>query len=201
MLKFKPQFKRLLFIDRKLREGKYPNCMTLAREWEVSAKTIQRDLDYLRDELSAPVAYDPLHHGYHYTEPSFSLPAISVSESDLFTLCCVRTLLSQYRNTPLYEKLASVLNKIAESLPDQTRVNPSWMTDRILIFPEPVTRVNSQTWDTVAKAIRENRRLALTHASPGRSDQTEGERKVDPYYLVSHKGEWYLTAYCHLCKA
>lgn len=33
MVKFKPQFKRLLFIDRKLREGKYPNCITLAREW------------------------------------------------------------------------------------------------------------------------------------------------------------------------
>jgi predicted DNA-binding transcriptional regulator YafY len=98
MLKFKPQFKRLLFIDRKLREGKYPNCITLAREWEVSGKTIQRDLDYMRDELSVPVAYDPLRHGYYYSEPSFSLPAMNISESDLFTICVVRTLRRQSRN-------------------------------------------------------------------------------------------------------
>ena len=201
MLKFKPQFKRLLFIDRKLRDGKYPNCITLAREWEVSGKTIQRDLDYMRDELSAPVAYDPLRHGYYYSEPNFSLPAMNISESDLFTICVVRTLLIQYKNTPLYEKLSSVLNKIAESLPDQTSINPSWMTDRILVFPEPVTKVRSAIWDALAKAIRDNRQVTLTHEAPGPSAKAEGERTVDPYYLVSYKGEWYLNAYCHLRKA
>lgn len=201
MLKFKPQFKRLLFIDRKLREGKFPNCISLAREWEVSGKTIQRDLDYMRDELSAPVAYDPLRHGYCYTEPNFSLPAMTISESDLFTICVVRTLLTQYRNTPLYDKLSTVLNKIAESLPDQTRVNPSWMTDRILVFPEPVTRVRSEVWDILAKAIRDNRQVALTHEAPGPASRADCERTVDPYYLVSFKGEWYLNAYCHLRKA
>ena len=201
MVKFKPQFKRLLFIDKKLREGKYPNCITLAREWEVSGKTIQRDLDYLRDELSAPVSYDALRHGYYYSESNFSLPAMNVSESDLFSICVVRTLLSQYRNTPLYEKLASVLQKIVESLPDQTSINPSWMTDHILVFPEPVTRVRSATWDTLAKAIRDNRRVLLTHVAPVPTGKAEGERKVDPYYLVSYKGEWYLNAFCHLRKA
>lgn len=197
MPKFKPQFRRLLFINEKLKEGKFPNCVTLAREWEVSEKTIQRDLDYLRNELCAPVAYDPLRHGYYYTEPNYSMPAISVSESDLFSICVVRTLLSQYRNTPLYEKLSSVLHKIAESLPDQTDVNPSWMTDRILVFPEPVTQVRSAVWDTLAKAIRDNHRIALRHAAPGPTAGTDEERTVDPYYLVSYKGEWYLSAYCH----
>ncbi len=201
MVKFKPQFKRLLFIDKKLREGKYPNCITLAREWEVSGKTIQRDLDYLRDELSAPVAYDPLRHGYYYSESNFSLPAMNVSESDLFSICVVRTLLSQYRNTPLYDKLSSVLQKIVESLPDQTSINPSWMTDHILVFPEPVTQVRSATWDTLAKAIRDNRRVSLTHVAPAPTSSAEGERKVDPYYLVSYKGEWYLNAFCHLRNA
>jgi len=197
MPKFKPQFRRLLFIDKKLREGTFPNCVNLAREWEVSEKTIQRDLDYLRNELAAPIAYDPLRHGYCYTEPSYALPAISVSESDLFSICVVRTLLSQYRNTPLYEKLSSVLHKIAESLPDQTKVNPSWMTDRILVFPEPVTQVRSSVWDTLAKAIRDNHRVALRHAAPAPAAAPSEERTVDPYYLVSYKGEWYLSAYCH----
>ena len=53
MPKFTPQYRRLLFIDRKFREGDYPNCTTLAEEREVSVKTIQRDIDYLKYELSA----------------------------------------------------------------------------------------------------------------------------------------------------
>ena len=58
MQKFKPQFRRLLFIDRKIREGRYPNCTSLAKEWEVSVKTIQRDINYFKWELDAPANRD-----------------------------------------------------------------------------------------------------------------------------------------------
>jgi len=197
MPKFKPQYKRLLFIDRKIKGGSYPNCSSMAREWEVSRKTVQRDIDYLRNDLDAPVAYDPLKRGYCYTEPSFSLPAINVSESDLFAVCVAQTVLSQYRNTPLFQKLSSVFEKIRDSFPEKTTVHPSWMSERIIVFPEPATNVNSDIWDTLAKAIRDNRQLGIFHASPVHKGHALEERKVDPYYLVSYKGEWYLSTYCH----
>ncbi|MFH0879874.1 MAG: WYL domain-containing protein, partial [Lentisphaerota bacterium] len=201
MQKFKPQYKRLLFIDRKLKERSYPNCVSLAGEWETSAKTIQRDIEYLRDQLDAPIAYDPLEHGYYYTEPNFSLPAINISESDLFSVCVAQTVLSQFRNTPLFKKLSSVFEKIRDSLPDKTAVHPSWLSERILVFPEPATLVNAGIWDNLAKAIRDNRRLSITHARAGRKGTDGSPRTVDPYYLVSHKGEWYLSSYCHHRKA
>ena len=197
MAKFKPQYRRLLFIDRKIRERHYPNCATLAAEWEVSGKTIRRDVEYLRDELDAPIAYDPLRHGYYYTEPNFSLPAIHVSESDLFAVCVAQTLLGQFRHTPLFQKLSSVFEKIKDSLPDKTTIHPSWLSERILVFPEPATRVDAEIWDTLAKAIRDNRRLAIRHHSPGQPPASSAERKVDPDYLVGYKGKWYLSSYCH----
>jgi len=199
--KFKPQYRRLLFIDRMIKEGRYPNCISLAKEWEVSDKTIQRDIEYLRDQLDAPIDYDPLKHGYFYTEPSYSLPAISISESDLFSVCVAQTVLSQFRNTPLFKKLSSVFEKIRDALPDKTTVHPSWMSERILVFPEPATRVNSDIWDTLAKALRDNHCVSITHARPGNRGNDGGQRTVDPYYLVSYKGEWYLSSYCHYRKA
>ncbi len=33
MAKFKPRFRRLLFIDGRIRQGGYPNCGTLSREY------------------------------------------------------------------------------------------------------------------------------------------------------------------------
>lgn len=201
MQKFKPQYRRLLFIDRKIKERACPNCVSLAGEWEVSPKTIQRDIDYLRNQLDAPIAYDPLKHGYCYTEPNFSLPAISISESDLFSVCVAQTVLSQFRNTPLFTKLSSVFEKIRDSLPDKTAVHPSWMNERILVFPEPATRVAAGIWDTLAKAIRDNRRVSITHSPPGSKGTDGSQRTVDPYYLASYKGEWYLSSYCHYRKA
>jgi predicted DNA-binding transcriptional regulator YafY len=195
MQKFKPQYRRLLFIDRKIRENSYPNCVSLAKEWEVSDKTIQRDIDYLRDQLEAPIAYDQLRHGYYYTERNFSLPAINISESDLFAVFVAERAMGQFRNTPMYGKLRSVFAKIKDSLPDSTKVSPSWLSDRILCFQEPVTNIDVKIWDTLAKAIRDNRRLHIKHNSPGR--KITAERKVDPYYLVNFKGEWYLNTWCH----
>lgn len=199
MPKFKPQYRRLLFVDARIREGGHPNCATLAAEWEVSVKTIQRDIDYLRDELEAPIAYDDVRHGYYYTEKDFSLPAIRISESDLFAVCVAETLLSQFRNTPLFAKLASVFQKIRASLPGHTAVDPAWLSERILVFPEPATRVDPQVWDTLARAVRENRQVRLRYAAPRQGEATAGldERTVDPYYLVSYRGEWYLSTLCH----
>ena len=76
MSKYKPQHSRLLFIDRKIGEGRYPNCGTLAEEWEVSSKTIMRDLDYMRYQLEAPLEYSAKNRGYYYTEENFKLPIV-----------------------------------------------------------------------------------------------------------------------------
>ena len=45
MAKYKPQHARLLFIDRKIREKRYPNCSLFNEEWEASSKTILRSVN------------------------------------------------------------------------------------------------------------------------------------------------------------
>ena len=193
--KFKPQYRRLLFLHKKLQEKTYPNCRSLAEEWEVSAKTFQRDIDYLKYELNAPIEYDAQKHGYYYSEPNFSLPAMNISESDLFAICIAENALRAFKNTPLYKTLSTVFAKIQDSLPEKTSVQPSWFNDRILICPEPTTVIKPKNWETIAKALRDNRQLRITHLSPDRRKKTE--RTVNPYYLVNFKGEWYLSSYCH----
>jgi len=199
MPKFKPQYRRLLFIDRKVREGCYPNCPSLAAEWEVSVKTIQRDMDYLRDELDAPIEFERKRNGYYYTEENYRLPTVPISESDLFAVCIAAKALKQFENTPLHAKLSSVFEKIQQSLPHKLQVNPSWINERILIFPEPATTIQPEVWDTIAAGIRGNRRVRISHRSPGDARCTT--RSIDPYYLVNYRGEWYVTSMCHRRKS
>ena len=50
----RPPFERMLRLHDRIKAGTYPNCRKLADELEVSAKTIQRDIDFMRDRLGLP---------------------------------------------------------------------------------------------------------------------------------------------------
>lgn len=47
---------RLHKIDQLIRQKRYPNVPALSRCLEVSTRTIERDLEFLRDRLGAPLS-------------------------------------------------------------------------------------------------------------------------------------------------
>lgn len=197
MAKYKPQHSRLLFIDREIAKGKHPNSSMLARDYEVSAKTIQRDIDYMRYELDAPIEYSALRRGYYYTEANYKLPAISIKESDLFAIYLAEKLLAQYEGTPIYDNLFSVFRKIEDSLPKKTTIDLGKDPARFSVFPPSNTLIRPGIWEKVAEAIRLSNRLGILYRTPG--NQT-ARRDIDPYHGVRFEGDWYVVAYCHLRK-
>jgi len=199
MTRDKTQLLRLIFIDRKIREGMrtgvLANCATMAAEYEVSAKSILRDIDYLRNQRDAPIAYDPVRRGYRYTEENYSLPAISLNESDLFAICLAEKVLRMHEDTPIYSRLQKIFSKIEESLPEKISVQPSWVENRVSVIPEQQTRLVPQVWEAVSAALQENRTLRLCYRKPGA--KRGAWRLIDPYRLIRYQGEWYLVAKCH----
>jgi len=195
MQKFKPQYSRLLFIDKKIGEGVYPTCGSLAEEWEVSEKTIRRDIEYMRYSLKAPIEYDAKNRGFYYTEKNYRLPAIDIKESDLFAICIAEKALKQYENTPLYGRLQAVFEKIEQSLPEKVSVRPSWLDSKVSIFPDATTKINPAIWESVFTALRESKTLMIAHQVPGYGKPAQ--REIDPYHVINYQGEWYAIAFCH----
>lgn len=195
MVKYKPQHYRLLFIDRKIREKRYPNRLSLAEEWETSYKTIQRDLDYMRYELDAPLAYSAKDRGFYYTEEQYRLPAMSIRESDLFAIFLADKLLSQYEGTPIYDSLRSVFSKIEACLPDKAALRPVDDQSRFTVFPSSSTVIEPCVQTAVFDCIRTSTRMEIQYRASG------GEpvrRQVDPYHGVRSEGDWYVVGFCHL---
>ena len=64
----------MMRMHQRLKAGRYPNCRKLPEELEVSSKTVQRDIDFMRYRLGLPIEYDQLHFGFYYTEPVSSFP-------------------------------------------------------------------------------------------------------------------------------
>lgn len=54
---------RIHEMDDMIRSGRYPNAGDFARHFEVSVRTVSRDLDILRDRYRAPLEFDKKKNG------------------------------------------------------------------------------------------------------------------------------------------
>ncbi len=64
---------RVIWLHKRIKDGYYPNAVRLSERFSISHRQAQRDCDYLRRKLNAPIAFDRSKQGYYYTE-EFSLP-------------------------------------------------------------------------------------------------------------------------------
>jgi predicted DNA-binding transcriptional regulator YafY len=69
-------------IDQALRAGRWPTDKSLAAELEADSRTIRRDLEYMRDQLKAPIAFSRARRGYYYSEDTYRLPFLQLSEME-----------------------------------------------------------------------------------------------------------------------
>ncbi len=191
---FKTKWARLLFIDRKIGEGSYPNTHSLAKEWEgVSYKTIQRDIDYMRDFHDAPIEYDRSRKGYYYSEPTYKLPAIFLSESELFAFTVTQEVIRQYAQTPIYDALSRIIQKLAALLPEKVTADLSWLDSRFTMFHEAQAAISLEIWEKVFLSLRTNKHLWMEYQTPKTSKIYS--RIVSPYHAVCHRGNWYIIGH------
>ena len=171
---------------------------TLAAELEVSTKSIQRDLEFMRDRLDLPLKYDPLKRGYHYTAEVTSFPTMHITEGELVALVIAEKALEQYRGTQFEKPLLSAIRKIEQSLPDTISLNLADIEHTISFRTRAEPILNLEIFDALAKATASRRQLQLTYRKAGNRERET--RLVDPYHLANINGEWYLFAFDHARK-
>jgi predicted DNA-binding transcriptional regulator YafY len=194
----RPPLERMLRIHQALQAKTFPNATKLAAELEVSTKSIQRDLEFMRDRLQLPIEYNPQRIGYHYTAEVASFPTMHITEGELVALVIAEKALEQYRGTQFEKPLLSAIRKIEQSLPDTISLNLADIEQTISFRTRAEPILNLEVFDSLAKATAQRRQLEITYRKAGTA---AGERRVvDPYHLANINGEWFLFAYDHLRK-
>src|ERR1700693_853423 len=79
----RPPLSRFQEIFHAIKTGRFPNRTQLAHSIEVTTKTIQRDLDYMRYQLGLPIEFDYARGGYYFTKLMTDLPLFQLTESEL----------------------------------------------------------------------------------------------------------------------
>ena len=72
---------RIQWLHKQIFEKRYPNAYRLSEKFGISHRQAQRDIDYLRTEMKAPLKYSAKNRGFYYSE-SFSLPSYSASSNN-----------------------------------------------------------------------------------------------------------------------
>src|SRR5579884_584540 len=80
------QTERLYWLDAQIRAERYPNADRVAAHFEVSRRTGFADRTYLLDRLGAPLKTDKRKGGWYYTDPTFVLPFLALSEPEAAVL-------------------------------------------------------------------------------------------------------------------
>lgn len=194
----RPPLERMIRIHQAIQTGKFPNASKLSEELEVSTKSIHRDLEFMRDRLGLPLAFDPVQNGYHYTQEVNSFPTLQITEGELFALLVAEKALHQYRGTTFEKPLLSAFKKMASSLPDTVSLNLADWEQTISFHTRAEPILNLEIFDALSRATAARQQLKLTYRKPGRRDCEK--RIVDPYHMANINGEWFLFAWCHLRK-
>ena len=74
-------YNRILWFHNRVIGNRYPNARNLSEYFEISARQAQRDIEYLRDSMNAPLVYSAKNRGYFY-DRAYALPQYFLSETE-----------------------------------------------------------------------------------------------------------------------
>jgi predicted DNA-binding transcriptional regulator YafY len=190
---------RVYKIEMLIRNRGHVSFQALLDELEVSPATLKRDLDYLRDQLGAPIEYDRFLNGYSfgadYRGEKHELPGLWFSEPELYSLLMAHQLLSELDAEGVISRhLQPLLERIHQML-GNSEVDAKELLKRVKIISPAKRPVPTQFFELVAEALLKRSKLRIRYLTRGRGKVSE--RELSPQRLVHYRNTWYLDAWCH----
>ncbi len=158
---------RLVSIITKLSEGEQLNTKELAAEFKVSTRTISRDFD--RFSACLPLLKDEVSKKYYLDSKYLG----KITQKDIVNL------VQRSGINHLYPSLdVSYLRALLDRRTQQVYSIKAYPAEDVSQF--------KALFDGIAKAIQEYREISFLYKSE--------RRRVYPYRLIHHHGNWYLAA-------
>lgn len=179
---------RMLWFDEQVRAGRNPGSGTLAAQFNVSLRTAQRDIAFLRDALQAPLGTVHGARGYAYDDPGFYLPSFLFRKEDLIALLIARTLFEEIR-PPLKEELEGISARLSDlfKVPLMEKIREAVSIDVSRGMETP-----GKVFFDLLRAITQ-RRLVLLRLHPFEGVEASG-LEAEPLKLRFSQGDWVLVA-------
>ncbi|MFK8037069.1 MAG: helix-turn-helix transcriptional regulator [Crocinitomicaceae bacterium] len=182
---------RLTSILIQLQSKKMIIAKEVAERFEISLRTVYRDLKTLQD-AGIPIGSEN-GKGYFLTE-GFHLPPIMLTEKEANTLVIAEVLIKNQGDHSLQNDFTSLLFKIKSVLRDFQKENYEKLEKRIA--PSYIkTPAKSDSLSYFKSAIIDNRTTQITYHSIHKNEKST--RSINPLAVYFSNTAWILVAYCH----
>ncbi|MDX2967874.1 YafY family protein [Kribbella solani] len=163
----------------------------LAERFEVSVRTIERDLSAL-GQAGVPLATKPGRTGGYSVDRAMTLPPLNFTPREAMA---VAVALSGSEHALFAKDARSALLKIVAAMPakdlDEARAAAAKVRLLVRPAPDPDGAIAEQIW----RAISDNAVLRIVYTD---TNGAETERDVEPQHVVVAQNGSYLTGWCHL---
>lgn len=188
-----------------LSDGRLVTAPELAERFEVSVRTIYRDMEMLSATGVPVYAERGVEGGYRLME-GFFLPPVSFSRDEAVAVLLGLALARGLRVPPFPSKLESAEQKLVAILPERLRALLG-ETRRLIGFesrprdafhPEPpdppaaVQAIESRTLDIFMKAVLDGTQVRFSYRSTYRQGDNAPPVEAEPQGLLWDRDRWYL---------
>ena len=189
----RPPLERMMHFHNLIKEEAFPNCTRFAKEFDVTIRTVMRDLDFMRDRLHLPIDFDSKRNGFYYTEPVDHFPQLPFSEAEIFALLVAHKAVSQYRGTSFEQPLALAFKRMTGQLDTSAKYLLTNLDEALSFRPFAPEDNDLDSFEVLTRALKERRVLKFQYRNLD-ADKFQN-RVVHPYHLGCVENQWYLFAF------
>ena len=188
---------RLMGITLLLRSRRKLTARQLAQIFEVSIRTIYRDIQSLC-RAKIPIAVESGPDGGYSILKTYSLPPVMFTLDEAIALFLGGRFIDHLHGTPFREAMKTALIKIEDILSEEVRLSVQLLSQSVLFDMKDAASdsVTKETFERINEAILKRKCIQMVYRCA--SEDQIIRRTVRPYGLVYDQGMWYLIASCHI---
>jgi len=190
-------YERYFWFHNQVKMHQFPNAYKLSEKFEISDKQAQRDIEFIRDRLYAPLIYDQKKKGYYYDDNAYELPPFWLKEEELLSLIIATKLASTIPENESKNSLYNIVETIIENNSSR-KVNINDLLSKISVKNIEYYKTDGKIFQLVLSGLFNQKCLEIEYSSPFNKETTV--RKIYPLHLLCYMGRWHLFAYCDLRK-
>ncbi len=188
----KPRLSRLTAILTQLQSKRLLTARELAEKYEVSIRTIYRDIRTL-EQSGIPIATEE-GRGYSLVK-GFSLPPVMFTESEANALITAGQLIARNKDASLIKNYREAITKIKSILRYSEKDKAELLSERIFFRHHTKKNTTSSFLSIIQIAITNFKLAKLEYQS---LENKKTKRVIEPFAMYSTQENWLLIAFCRL---
>lgn len=189
-----PRLSRLTAILLKLRSRPYITVKDLSKEFQVSTRTIYRDIASL-EEAGVPIMVEE-GKGFSLIE-GYTIPPVMFTESEANALIMAEKFIATTKDGSLIQEFNKAIEKIKAVLPPEELEKIELLAERTIIGKNWANSRTSSYLSEIQSALVHHHPVQVSYLKKDAIEATE--RVLEPFAIYHNTSDqWVLIAWCRL---